>query len=287
MDRIARDGSTFASRTVSASQVSSGLAGRVREQIGDAAFGMDGRLIDWRSSLLPATLNCLEDRHLTTLDPGRRRVPEAGAVIALNSFLPWEQHSGDLRLADLSSVDKLTFDARCPTGVRGTPPHLDMIAARGQSIVAATARGPGYLGRRFAGLAAAYDSVEVPPAMRPWHEILPLLRQSGRTFAHVDAASLLKFALGLARTFPNHDLTLLYLYWEPSDAGQFEAFRRHRRELDDLSDRVEGSAVRLRSQTFGSLWNEWEEQPDKPWLRELVAQLRGRYDMAIGEQAAL
>ena len=90
---------------------------------------MDGRLIDWRSSLLPATLNCLEDRHLTTLDPGRRRVPEAGAVIALNSFLPWEQHSGDLRLADLSSVDKLTFDARCPTGVRGTPPHLDMIAA--------------------------------------------------------------------------------------------------------------------------------------------------------------
>ncbi|MEZ5825000.1 MAG: hypothetical protein R3C97_09740 [Geminicoccaceae bacterium] len=207
--------------------------------------------------------------------------------MALNSFLPWEEHTSELRLSALGSVEKLTFDARCPTGVRGTPPHLDMIAATGSTIVAATARGSGYLGRRFALLAAAYDSLEVPPSMRPWQEILPLLRQGGRNFFHVDAASLLKFALGLARTFPNHDLTLLYLYWEPVDAARFEIFRRHRNELAELAERVENSAVRLRSKSFHELWGEWEEQSDNPWLRELVAQLRGRYDMAIGEHAAL
>ncbi|MCB1971331.1 MAG: hypothetical protein KDG54_13085 [Geminicoccaceae bacterium] len=272
-------GSSF--RTASATRLVTGLQNRAREQIGSAAFGVDGRLVDWRHSLLPVFATSEYESLLSLVDASRRRQPENGAAIALNSFLQWQRQPEGLNLAGLHGFDKLTFDARCPTGVRGTPPHMDMIAAKGSSIVAVTARGADYVLRKSSVLAAAYDSVEVSPNMRLWFDLLPALRQNHDGYRYVDVAGMLKFALGLARTFPNHDLTLLYLYWEPVDAAEHEIFTQHRSELSRLSRQVEGSAVRFVSQSFDGLWSSWIEQGDEPWLRELVAQLRGRYDLAI------
>ena len=212
--------------------------------------------------------------------PSRRRIPESGAAIALNSFLPWLRAPDRLPLAGVTGFDNLTFDARCPTGVRGTPPHLDMIAANEENVVAVTARGADYLGRKpWHVLAAAYDSVEVPSQRSgPGSTLLRSLRGKRDDLPRSRCRfGMVKFALGLGRTFPNHRLKLLYLFWEPLDAeASYDVFVHHRRDgASWLTELVAQSGVAFHAQSFDELWSEWEQAIDEPWLRELVAQLRG------------
>ena len=248
---------------------------------------MDGRLIDWRHSLVPACLEGRAPKLPVTFDTSRRRIAESGAVLATNSFLPWARPDRRLELLGVEGLDDLTFDARCPTGVRGTPPHLDLIATGGRNVVAVTAKGPEYLLRKHSVVAAAYDSVEITSNMRPWLELLRELRGRRSDYRFVDVGSVVKLALGLARTFPSHRLHLAYLYWEPSNGASYDSFVHHRIELERLGERVAGSRVHFLFASFAELWASWDVEDARPWLRELVAQLHGRYDVAIEDVPAL
>ena len=254
--------------------------------LGAEAFGDDGRLVDWRGGLLPclAELARHEVRHL--FDPGRLRHPETASAMALNSFLPWRDRPGELMLAGQGPFTELRFAARCPTGVRGTPPLLDLLAASGDSLVAVAARGPDYLGRKPSRLAAAYSGATLPDGMAEWQALLADLEREPGRFRHLDAVSLLKNAIGLARTFPAHHVTLLYVFWEPSRTDEL-AFHRHRAEIRTFSETVQGAFVDFEARSFAELWTEWETASSEPWLREMVAELRARYAVAIEASPAL
>lgn len=254
--------------------------------LGAEAYGADGRLVDWRGGLLP----CLAElaRHEVThlFDPGRLRHPETASAMALNSFLPWRDRPRQLMLAGQGPFTELRFAARCPTGVRGTPPLLDLLAASGDSLVAVAARGPDYLGRKPSRLAAAYSGATLPEGMAGWQALLADLEQEPGRFRHLDAVSLLKNAIGLARTFPGHHPTLLYVFWEPARADEL-AFHRHRAEIRTLAQTVQGAFVSFEARSFAELWAEWETASSEPWLREMVAELRARYAVAIGASPVL
>ena len=61
-----------------------------------------------------------------------------------------------------------------------------------------------------------------------------------RAYAWLDAAQLVKHAFGLAHTFFTQPVTLLYLYWEPSNATEFPMFGEHRAEIARFAAAVEG-----------------------------------------------
>lgn len=257
-----------------------------RGRLGPSAFGADGRLVDWRSGLLPCLRTLRTAEAMRLFDPARLRQPESAAAMALNSFLVWRDRPRELRLGERGLFDELRFAARCPTGVRGTPPYLDLIAANGESLVTVTARGPDYLARKPSRLARAYAEVSLPDSMRGWQALLQdLLNEPGR-FRHVDASALVKNAIGIYRTFPGHRATLLYLFWEPEPAEALD-FHRHRAELQTILQQVGGSAVELQAQSFAELWRVWEQRFDTPWLRAIVAELRERYAVATPPLSAL
>lgn len=206
--------------------------------------------------------------------------------MALNSFLPWRNRPEGLTLVGQGPFTELRFAARCPTGVRGTPPLLDLLAANGDSLVAVAARGADYVGRKPSRLAAAYAGTTLPDGMAGWQALLEMLEAEPTRFRHLDAVSLLKNAIGLARTFPGRRLTLLYLFCEPTSANEL-AFHRHRAEIRALAQTVQGAVVAFEARSFDELWAEWEAIADAPWLREMVAELRARYAVAIGAPTAL
>ena len=105
-----------------------------------------------------------------------------------------------------------------------------------------------------------------------------LTREPGY-YRYLDAPQLTKHAFGLAHTFPGTLVTLVYLYWEPRNAQDYPTFGEHRREVDDLLERVAGAVPALRAVGHRELWDEWSKEPD--WLAGHVAALRGRYDVAI------
>ncbi len=107
--------------------------------------------------------------------------------------------------------------------------------------------------------------------------MLRLVSREGPSYQFLDAAQLIKHALGLMRAAAK-PTTLLYLYWEPMDAGLSPLFDRHRAEIADFADRVAGSSLKFTSMSYPELWDAWDETGD-PFLRGQVAALRARYEV--------
>jgi hypothetical protein len=269
-----------------ASRVGQALDSAVRSSIGPQHFGLDGRLARWSLCLVPGIDETLL-RNGGPLDVARLRQPDNATALAVNSFLNWQRCPHLLHLAGQGGFRELRFEARCPTGIRGTPPLLDLVAVSGQVVVAVTARCAEYLGQRRCKVAVGYAHMRPIPALLPWIDLLSSLQERPRQFRYVDAPALIKHAIGLGRTFPNRTARLLYLFWEPVDAAGHEPFREHRAELAGLAARVAGSAVSFAAQSFHELWAEWEELSEPDWLRGIVARLKFRYGVAMADMGRL
>lgn len=261
------------------------LAQALRHNRGGNPLGVDGR--PKRSADL--LIDGLERERLPgSFERGRLRSPDSPAALALNTFLPWRQALDRLPLCGLVGFDAVQFEVRCPTGLRGTPPHLDLLALKDRMVVAVTVRCCDYLVRRKSSVAESYDRLlDDTPGAGPWSRELARLRAEPDAYRHVDVGALIKHALALGRTFPERRSTLLYLFWEPLDAAQFEEFRRHRAELGGLAKALAGARIAFASQTFDSLWQDWAARAQPAWLARHVARLRARYDVAIATAGRL
>jgi hypothetical protein len=76
-------------------------------------------------------------------------------------------------------------------------------------------------------------------------------------------------------------LSLLYLYWEPSNAESLPAFQAHRDEVKRFTESVTDDQLRFVAQTYLELWRDWDGRDQPSWLREHVANLQARYGLAI------
>ncbi len=217
-----------------------------------------------------------------SIDRTRLKSPHSAATLAVNSFLLWQRAPDQLPLAGWVGFDAVQFEVRCPTGLRGTPPHLDLLALREGVAVAVTVRCIEYLSRRKSAVAPSYDRLlAATPALGFWQPVLQELRLRPTMYRHVDVGGLVKYALALGRTFPDRKTTLLYLFWEPLNADQFEEFGSHRAELAALEAAVQGGPVAFQAKTFDALWREWAERRQPGWLAGHVARLRARYGVTI------
>jgi hypothetical protein len=248
------------------------------ERTGEPVAG-DGRvrsisdlLIDGvRPEQLPASI------HRTRL-----RSPDSAAALAVNSFLPWQDATDQLPLGGWTGFDAIQFDVRCPTGLRGTPPHLDLLALRVEAAVAVTVRCIEYLSRRKTAVAPSYDRLlAATPGLDPWRRQLERLRGEPRRYRHVDLGALIKFAVALGRTFPERLTVLLYLFWEPLDADRFEEFVRHRHELAELQQALGDARVTFAAQSFRAMWQQWAERGRPDWVADHLDRLRARYCVSI------
>jgi hypothetical protein len=227
-----------------------------------------------------------QDQLPGSIDRTRLRSAHGAAALAVNTFLPWQQAQDELPLGGWVGFDAIQFEVRCPTGLRGTPPHLDLLALRGGTAVAVTVRCTEYLTRRRSAIATSYDRLLAEtPGLEAWVGQLEQLRARPASFRDVDLGALIKNALALGRTFPDRTATLLYLYWEPLDAERFDEFRRHRAELERLTELLGGGRVAFASQGFGALWEEWSARASPPWLAGHVDRLRARYAVQISDRA--
>lgn len=217
-----------------------------------------------------------------SVDRARLRSPQSAAALTINSFLPWQVAPDHLPLAGWTGFGAIQFEVRCPTGLRGTPPHLDLLALRDEAAVAVTVRCVEYLSRRKTAVAPSYDRLlDATPGLEPWLRQLRQLRAQPAGYRHLDLGALVKYALALGRTFPERPTSLVYLFWEPLDADQFDEFQRHREELAELAEAARDARVTFVPQTFESMWRQWEQRSTPAWLASHVRRLRARYSVAV------
>jgi hypothetical protein len=268
-----------------AQRTGSALADALRQARQSEPLEADGRIRRIGDLLIEG----IADHQLPdSIDRTRLKSPQSPAALAINSFLPWQRAPDQLPLCGWVGFDAVQFEVRCPTGLRGTPPHLDLLALREGIAVAVTVRCIEYLSRRRSPVASSYDRLlAATPALDPWQRVLQELREQPGRYRHLDPGGLVKYALALGRTFPDRSTTLLYLFWEPLNAEQFEEFRRHRAELEALRQAVEGAQVAMQAESFEALWREWAERGEPTWLSGHVARLRARYGVTIAPNGPL
>lgn len=106
-----------------------------------------------------------------------------------------------------------------------------------------------FRGAKPAELSEAYNRDVWGEGMTRWQAMRDLLSAEPRRYSHLDAAQLVKHALGIATQASREGLepALLYLYAEPDGGMEISdgAFLQHRREIEDLQVRVAGDRVRF------------------------------------------
>lgn len=205
----------------------------------------------------------------------------SSSALAANVFGKMRLHPGSFQLAGIGRFEKARFEQKLPTGLMGTPPHLDFFASGPAGSVAVESKFTEFLGSKTAAFAPSYREAVARLADEPWRRAFESLVADPSHFRRLDAAQLVKHYLGIRHSLSDTpgDLVLLYVYWEPQNPGLVEDFRIHRDELSEFSEWVAGSGVRFVTMTYQGLWDEWGESCTWPGIRRHLAELRKRYEV--------
>jgi len=59
----------------------------------------------------------------------------SSTALVANTFGIWKSRPQNLKLCGLSGFSRITFEKKCPTGLRGTPPNLDLHAENEANVI--------------------------------------------------------------------------------------------------------------------------------------------------------
>lgn len=163
-----------------------------------------------------------------------------------------------------SNISALQFEQTYPTGLRGSPPHLD-VTLRGIDtkpfVIEAKFTEPYQVHSMVKAFEPSYFRTQ--PGL--WFQrSLPMCETLARaidqqqlSFSHLDAAQLLKHILGLVKAF-GRNFTLLYLWY---DHPSLEA-QEHRIELELFIRHMNGE-VAFHTMTYNELFNRLRRNIDE------------------------
>lgn len=214
---------------------------------------------------------------------GKFRAAHSSSALAVNSFGPFRRHCTDLTLGDQDGLSIVGFERKCPVGLRrGTPPNLDLVLEGRNQIIAIESKCTEYLSSHAADFASAYSEQIVDGRRQSgWFAEMQRVSRAPTDYRWLDAAQLIKHAFGLANTYPDQPVQLLYLFWEPPNADDFPVFGQHRSEIAGFADRVAGSFPSFAVMSYPELWKGWAQVGAPDWLEHHVAQLQARYGRPI------
>ena len=192
---------------------------------------------------------------------GHMKALHSSSALAANFFDYWTSRAMTPVLSalgiDAEGESSLDFEAQFPTGLRGTPPHLDVAIKYGNGyVVGVEAKFTEHLKRSTRGKSdfkAAYFpetgglwKAKGLPACQAFAEKLWAEERDGgrQCFEYLDTRQLLKHALGLAEKLGNR-FSLYYLYYD----WPGERLEAHRRETDRFDELV-GAEIRFKALTY-------------------------------------
>ena len=213
---------------------------------------------------------------------GKFRAAHSSSALAVNVFAPFKSDTRGLCVAGKSGFESLQFERKCPHGLVGRrAPNLDLVATGRDGIIAIESKCLEPLSRHVADFSPAYDAgIRDERRNTGWFRQMARLVSEPRAYTWLDAAQLVKHAFGLAHTFPGQPVTLVYLYWEPSNAADYPMFAQHRAEVARFAAAVDGSRPAFMAMSYPELLQSWSPQGGGPnWLDLHVGRLKTRYEV--------
>jgi hypothetical protein len=206
---------------------------------------------------------------------GDLRSLRSSAGLACNVFDYWRSHPSE-PLAQACGVEgsscRVSFERKFPTGLGGTPPHLDVVLETEKGPPTAIESkfselyGPAHNDFRESYFAREAVWGGLPRSL----DLARRIRGGHASFQALGAAQLLKHALGLKHAHGPGGFRLLYLWYEvPGETAML-----HRREVDEFARQVADDFV-FASLTYQELFPRLQETAADH--REYVDYLGARY----------
>jgi hypothetical protein len=208
----------------------------------------------------------------------KMRAVHSSAALAANAFGRWKGDPSKLTLFGYSGFQSVTFEARCPTGLGGTPPHLDVLLKAPDLAIGIESKLLEPLLPKRPNFSDSYSLAKLPVCEKKWWNVLEQVRNWPE--AHLDAAQLIKHYLGLRRQFQGlKKVILLYLFWKPINAADFGEYVAHEADILKFTSAIgNGNAVQFAVMDYIQLWDSWSTNED---LAEHAKLLRQRYAVEI------
>ena len=251
-------------------------------------------LLDKKGYVSEASQNLIEGVRLENFEADLRQgdgnelegkflAAHSSSALVVNTFAPFKANAAALQLPGSGGFASLHFERKCPHGLVGRrSPNLDVLADGPNGVVAIESKCLEILTPHKAEFAPAYRA-EITDERRgtPWFREMGRLVEEPRTYRWLDAAQLVKHAFGLAYgEFVNRRVTLLYLYWEPSNPEVYPIFAEHRAEMTRFAASVIGGGPEFVAMSYPELWRWWDTQTEPEWLLAHVGRLMARYGVA-------
>ena len=203
------------------------------------------------------------------VESGKLASADSSAALAANCFA-WFTQRPHL-LPPFPGMDAayppLSVDIECCVRFPwsgGRHPWLDaMITTEDEIIGVESKRYEPFRGAKRASLTSAYDRPVWGDSMSAFEQVRDDLRSGGLAFKYLDAAQLVKHALGLLSEGQRKGKrpVLVYLFAEPKALGgrpiQPSAISAHREEVQLFAECVAGSEVAFHSVSYGDWLTRW------------------------------
>ena len=209
---------------------------------------------------------------------GKFCAAHSSSALAANTFGPWRNQPEKLNLLGMSGFTSFRFERQCPTGLGGIPPNLDFLVEGPEIVIGAESKFLEILTPKKPHFAASYKPENLPQMEKCWADWMEELKEGPEQF--LDAAQLVRHYLGLRNQpeFQRKKIILLYIFWEPENAMDFQEYRQHREELSVFESKVKKSEVTFFWMTYPQLWDQWES---RGFYADPVREIRKKYLLSI------
>ncbi len=224
---------------------------------------------------------------LTPTRTGKRRAHAAysSSAFALNLFGRWLDDEERLSVCGLRAFEpELRLEHKLKIAHGGGTSNLDAFVERDGLVLGVECKLTETLEHHSP---VAWKEPYLQPVMvgllsDEWRSIVEVSLSGSWQPVHLGVEQLIKHALALASHHRGAEQHLLYCFWEPANAVEIPEVLAHRTELAELVDRLgEDARPRLHVRAWKDVLAEWDDLPAPAWLGRHLAELRGRYDVAI------
>jgi hypothetical protein len=216
-------------------------------------------------------------------DPPSFCAAHSSAALTANTFGPFRRAPHHLVVAGISGFETARFEKTFSTAVGRTSATVDFLAEGAGGAVAVSSAFTGAFSPTPPDLPREICE-EVGRLGDPgWGALVRSIQDDPSRFSYVDVGRLVLQYLGLAHTFSDGrgDPTLVYLFWEPSNAATDPASRLHREEAAILESILEAGHMPFVGLSYEELWSGWAADSEDEDLLGHVDALRARYRLPV------
>ncbi|KAA6316272.1 hypothetical protein EZS27_033393 [termite gut metagenome] len=167
----------------------------------------------------------------------------SSSALCVNNFTPFKENFKKVDFLGYSDFSEAIFEKKQPTGLIGTPPHLDFYLENNNTIIGFESKFTEYFTQKLPNhdknLEKYYNnnilSGYLPNGFNneiiKYHICYP-------NKMHLDVAQLIKHTIGLLKNKNGKKAILVYIYWQPENWKDFDICKEHKKEIEEFACKI-------------------------------------------------